>query len=357
MKTLVYAVVLGLALSGTGVAEPPFYTDKTRLMVYAGEQGELRPVVSVADWQRRRADIVANMQLVMGPLPDESRKPPLDLEVVGEEDFPAFVRKKVFFAVEDWDRLPAYLLVPKGLRAKAPAMLCLHPTSVLGKGMVVGLGDKPHRNYAEELAARGYITLAPDYPGFGGYVETRKALYAHGYVSCTMKGIWNHRRCIDLLESLPEVDPERIGCIGHSLGGHNTLFAGVFDERIRVMVTSCGFNAFPKYYAGNVTGWTHDGYMPRIATVYGKDPARLPFDFPGILGALAPRPVFISASLYDANFEVSGVRDCVRAAKPVYALYGAEKHLAAVYPDAEHDFPDAAREAAYAFIDKVLRAK
>jgi dienelactone hydrolase len=204
------------------------------------------------------------------------------------------------------------------------------------------------------LVERGYVTLVPDYPGFGEYVATRKALYEHGYASCTMKGVWNHMRCIDLLQSLPEVDPDRIGCIGHSLGGHNTLFVGVFDPRIRVMVSSCGFNLFAKYMAGDLTGWTHDGYMPRIASVYGKDPARMPFDFTEILGALAPRPVFVNAPLDDANFEVSAVRDCIASAKPVYALYGAEDRLVAVYPKAEHDFPDEARSEAYAFIGQVL---
>ena len=57
--------------------------------------------------------------------------------------------------------------------------------------------------------------------------------------------------------------------------------------------------------------------MPRIADVYGKDPSRMPFDFTEILGAIAPRAVFVSAPIGDGNFEVSGVKDCLRAARPV----------------------------------------
>lgn len=357
MESLAWALVIGLA-ADAGAAAPEtarFYRDKYNLMVYLDDDGALQPVKTIADWERRRRDVLANMEAVMGPLPEASRKVPLDMQVIEESDFPGYVRKKIMFAVEEWDRLPAYLLIPKNTAGKSPAVLCLHPTSEHGKGMVVGLGDKPHRSYASELAERGYVALAPDYPGFGEYVAARKALYEHGYVSCTMKGIWNHMRAVDLLQSLPMVDPERIGCIGHSLGGHNTLFLGVFDPRVQVMVSSCGFNAFAKYYEGNLTGWTHDGYMPRIASVYGKDPALMPFDFPEILGALAPRFVFVNAPLHDANFEVSGVEDCTRAAQPVYALYGVEERLAVVYPDAEHDFPDAEREQAYAFIDQALR--
>ena len=82
----------------------------------------------------------------------------------------------------------------------------------------------------------------------------------------------------------------------------------------------------------------------------------MPFDFPDILVALAPRPIFINAPLRDSNFEVSGVRDCVDAAAPVYAnVFGAGDRLVAVYPDAAHDFPPAIREQAYRFLDTWLR--
>jgi hypothetical protein len=170
-----------------------------------------------------------------------------------------------------------------------------------------------------------------------------------------VKGIWNHRRALDLLESLPEVDPQRLGCIGHSLGGHNTLFLAVFDERVRVAVTSCGFNSFAKYMGGDLTGWSHQGYMPRIASEYGVSPARMPFDFGEILGAIAPRAVFVNAPTGDGNFAIEGVKDCLKAAAPVYALYQAGDRLVAIHPECAHDFPEGARKQAYAFIDRMLR--
>ena len=194
--------------------------------------------------------------------------------------------------------------------------------------------------------------MAPDYPNFGDY---QIDVYARGYISATMKGIWNHIRAVDLLQSLPEVDGARLGCIGHSLGGHNSLFVAAFDERLQVVVTSCGFNSFFKYYGGDLTGWSHAGYMPRIATEYGCDPARMPFDFTEVLAALAPRRVFINAPQHDDNFDRSGVRDCLTAAGPVYDLFQASKHLVAVHPDCEHDFPPEVRQTAYAFIDETLK--
>lgn len=327
----------------------------TNPLVLLDASGPARPVTTLGDWARRRPQIPDAMQQVMGPLPGPEHQVAFDLRIEEEKDCGGYIQKKISISVEDWDRLPALLLVPKSLKGKAPAMLCLHPTSDLGKAIVCGRGAKPNRNYGQELAERGYVVLAPDYPGFGDYVDARRALYGHGYVSASMKGIWNHMRCVDLLETLPEVDPTRIGCIGHSLGGHNTLFLSVFDTRLKVLVSSCGFTSFPKYFAGDLTGWTHAGYMPTIDSVYRKDPARMPFDFPGVLAALAPRPLFVNAPLHDANFDVSGVKDCVKTARVVYALYGARRKLTAVHPDAEHDFPDEARKQAYAFIDSVLK--
>lgn len=350
-------LIVACFLQGTApsdVALPPFYQDKANLLVYLDTSGKPVPVRSLDDWQKRRAHILANMQLVMGPLPSPAKKAPLDLKIESEETLPKVVRKKISFAVGKDDRVTGYLLLPRERNGKAPAMLCLHQTTAIGSGEPAGVGGLKNLHYARELTDRGYVALAPDYPNFGGY---KIDAYSQGYVSATMKGIWNHMRAVDLLQSLPEVDGERIGCIGHSLGGHNSLFVAAFEPRLKVVVSSCGFNSFFKYYKGNLTGWSHKGYMPRIASEYGRDPAKMPFDFTEILGALAPRAVFINAPSQDSNFEVSGVKDCVAAALPVYKLHKAAEKLEAVYPDAGHDFPPDIREKAYTFIDRQLKAR
>jgi pimeloyl-ACP methyl ester carboxylesterase len=164
-------------------------------------------------------------------------------------------------------------------------------------------------------------------------------------------------RAIDLLESLEEVDRERIGCIGHSLGGHNTMFTAAFDTRIKVLVSNCGFTRFHKYYAGKLAGWTSPRYMPRIATIYENNPDKVPFDFTEIVAAFAPRPFLASSPVRDSNFEVSGVRDVIAAARPIYKLYGKPDNLQANYPESEHDFPAVARDAAYAFFDNHLKGE
>jgi len=294
----------------------------------------------------RRRKLLARMELVMGPLPPRSRLP-TSMVVLETGELLGVTWRKITFLGDLEDPVPAYLMLPETRGRRAPAMLCLHQTVRIGKGEPAGFGGNSNLHYAQELAARGYVTLAPDYPNFGDY---KFDPYAHGYASATMKGIRNHMRAITVLESLPEVDRRRIGSIGHSLGGHNTLFLAAFEPRLRAMVTSCGFTSFPKYKGGDLTGWSHKGYMPRIAERYGKDPKQMPFDFPELLASLAPRPLFINAPVGDTNFDVGGVKDCVERARLLYP----PERLVAVHPDSGHEFPPEIRQQAYRFLDRWL---
>lgn len=294
------------------------------------------------------------LQEVMGALPGADRSVPPDLQVVDRTDVDGYVRHEISYASEPGDRVPAWLLVPRGLGSPAPAVLCLHQTVPIGKDEPVGLGGRADLRYAAELAGRGYVTLAPDYPGFGGYAADP---YALGYASASMKAVWNNIAALDLLCSLPEVHPRRLAAVGHSLGGHNAIFTALLDRRVRAVVSSCGFTSFARYAGGDLSGWSHRGYMPRIAACYGADPARMPFDFPDLLAALAPAAVFVNAPVRDGNFAVDGVRECIAAALPAYRAFGAEvaDRLVARYPDAGHEFPAAVRAQAYGFLDRHLR--
>ena len=299
------------------------------------------------DWRRLRERTLAGMQQVMGPLPASPSTAP-QIEVLEEERLAKCTRKRINYDSGDGESVPAYLFIPHSQTSPNRAALCLHQTTRIGKAEPAGLGGKPNLHYALELAERSFVTLAPDYPNFGDY---KYDPYSHGYVSATMKGIRNHRRALDLLTAMHEVDRRRIGVIGHSLGGHNALFLAAFDPRAAAVVTSCGFTSFPKYYGGNLTGWSHAGYMPRIASEYQKSPAKMPFDFPAILQSLAPRPLFINAPVHDANFDMSGVDDCVAAARQVYSnIFHASGKLRVVHPDCEHDFPPEVRSMAYEFL-------
>lgn len=356
MVALVGIVAAGWLLEAEAdePAPPPFYADKTNLLVWRDSTGEERPVDSVADWQRRRDHILASMQLVMGPLPGEAVRAAPEVELGPPIEHDDYTRYHVWLTPEPQDRLPGWLLVPHGASdRRRAAVLCLHQTTRIGKDEPAGLGGLPNLHYAAELASRGYVTLAVDYPNFGEYEFNP---YEQGYASATMKGIWNHIRAVDYLASRDDVDAERLGVIGHSLGGHNSLFLAAFDTRLRCIVSCCGFCSFRRYYEGDLTGWSHRGYMPRIAERYGLDPGRMPFDFTEVVAALAPRAFLAVAPVDDANFAVEGVRECIAAAAPVYERFEAADRLAADYPAGGHDFPPAARRRAYEWLDRWLAA-
>ncbi len=336
-------------------AKAPRYPDHSKLLVLRDSDGGERPIQTADDWRKRREHILLGLEEAMGPFrePGKPAAPadlPLDLKCEKEEPLEKCLRKRISFVAEPGDRVPAYLLIPRDLKGKAPAVLCLHQTTALGKGEPAGVGGKESLHYALELAERGYVTLAPDYPNFGDHPFDSAG---KGYASGSMKAIRDNVRAIDLLQSLGEVDPERIGCMGHSLGGHNTLFTAALDPRIKALVSNCGFNAFQHYYGGDLKGWSSKTYMPRIATFGGW--RGMPFDFHEVVGAIAPRPFLAIAPLRDSNFAVQGVREAIDSAREVYKLLGVTEKLSADYPDCEHDFPPSSRERAYAWLDRWLR--
>jgi dienelactone hydrolase len=333
----------------------PHYEKHDDLSYYLRDDGTRVEIRTRDDWRRRRRHILEGMQQAMGPLPRPEKPVTLDMKVLEEHRGERAIRRKIAYHTDDPNKVVhAWLFIPLDMKEgkKRPAVLCLHQTNPRGKDSPAGLFERPSVHYALTLANRGYVTLAPDYPSFGEYEYD---FNADDYESGSMKAIYDNMRAVDLLQSLPEVDGDRIGAIGHSLGGHNALYTAVFDERIKAVVTSCGFTAFRKYKGGDLHGWSSDRYMPRIGTAYNFDPDNMPFDFHEVLAAIAPRHVFINAPLHDDNFDNAGVRECVKEANDIYELIGHPGRIRAVYPDAAHDFPPPECEIAAQFLDHALR--
>lgn len=364
------ALLLGLAAGALARAadpSPPPRLDRANLLEFRNEEGEVVPVRSAADWRKRRAEILAGAQAVMGPLPGPEKRIPLDVQIEEEKDFGDYLRRRVTYASEPGSRTPAHLFLPKDLiEGKAPGprpgVLCLmgtggHKHEDIPPGPDIGgnLQD------GEALAKRGLVAIAPAYPslGFGSRsgldVEYDPDLGQLGYESGTMKAIWDNLRALDLLAELPGVKKGGFGAIGHSLGGHNSIYSAVFDDRIRVVVSSCGFDSFldyrPTAWAPG-KGWAQDRYMPKILDYARED---IPFDFHELIGALAPRPLFVNAPVGDANFHWRSVDRVAAAGAQIYRLHRVPDLIQVVHPDAGHDFPPDIREAAYDWIEQFLR--
>jgi len=358
---------LGLAalvLMGVGADARGERLDRENLLQYRAANGTVAAVHTVADWQQRRAEILAGAQLVMGRFPAAARRVPLGVTIDRETDCGSYVRREITYTAEPGARVPAYLLLPKAVRdgpRQRPGVLALMPTNnVEGNRPVVGLGSaatKPNRNYGEELAQRGFVVIVPPYPHLGDYKPDLKTL---GYTSGTMKAIWDNSRALDVLAATPGVSPRGFGAIGLSLGGHNSIYTAVFDERIKAVVSSCGFDSYLDYMREKQAdvwrpgqGWTQERYMPALAAYAGRLP-EIPFDFHELIGALAPRAFLAIAPIGDANFKWQSVDRVIAAARPVYGLHGVAERLAVEHPAGEHDFPLPMREKAYAWLERFL---
>lgn len=332
-------------------APPPSYSNHLDVQHFVDADGEKQPVKTIDDWLIRRRHIQRHLESVMGQLPGPLQRAPLDVKVTEDTKVGSIIRRKLTFQSDPTSRVPAYLFIPEhAVNAKLPAVLCLQQTTNAGKSEPAGLAGDSSLHYALHLAQRGYVTLAPDYPSFGEYKHDFGP--SSGYASGSMKAVWDNIRAVDLLQSLPMVDGERLGCIGHSLGGHNTMFTAVFEDRLKVLVSNCGFCTFQK---DDVPSWTGPRYMPRIKSVFHDDATKVPFDFPELIACFAPRPFLALAAEGDSDFRIDGVRDCVTAARPIYELLGQKDALEESYYPGPHAFPEAARKRAYEFLDKHLK--
>jgi len=350
------SIVLAQGDSRSSRTTPPeptvVYRQHQDLMVVETDAGTLQPIRSQRAWKIRRRHILAGLQQVMGQLPGRSSRVSLDVKFLETTRLGNITRRKLSFRSDHTGRVAAYLFLPAAKLGspRHPTVLCLQQTNRVGKREAAGLAGNPDLAHAVHLARRGYVTLAPDYPGFGE--STYDFAPRHGYASGTMKAIWDNIRAVDLLITLDEVDPDRIGVIGHSLGGHNAMFTAAFEPRLRVIISNSGFTRFHK---DDVPSWTGPRYMPRIRTHFGNNADRLPFDFPEIIGTFAPRPFLAIAPMQDRDFDYTGVLDSIDAARPVYRLFAAGASLQEAYPDIGHSFPASSRGIADRFLDRHLR--
>lgn len=324
--------------------------------------GRAHRITNAAEWQDKRADIRRRIEAVLGRGPETVG--PLDPQTHEETRCEGYTRWLVSYQVEADERVRAYLLIPDGLSFPAPAALCLHPTVAEGKMEPVGLAGSADKAYAHHLARRGYVTLAPDHVAAGERVspgsqpyETKAFYDKHPTWSAVGKGIWDAARAVDFLVAQREVDSDRVGVIGHSLGGHSSIFAAAFDERIVACVSNCGLTTFadnPKR-----TEWCRDRwyvYLPALRPLFLAGLAA-PFDMHEMVALVAPRAFLNISSLTDSSCPLSAraLQELAVRVREAYELLGAADRFAVYFHDAGHAFPAESRALAYAWLDRHLR--
>jgi dienelactone hydrolase len=279
-------------------------------------------------WQERFREKVWE---AMGDLPEE--RCPLDPIVLERVDMGDYWREKVLLKSEPGMAVPAYLLIPKDLEGRRAGILACHGHGN-GKDDICGISHGEwHRvhgirslnyTYAVQLVREGYVVLAPDWRGFG----ERRLGGSYGgkdhcdllLIKCLLFGLnplglnlWDAMRCLDYLQERPEVDGERLGCVGLSYGGTMTLFTAALDERVKASVVSCYLSRFGGFALGL-------GNFCGLQVPFGI----LRYGDLGEVGALiAPRPLCVEAGRGDEGFPIDETRKAVDVVRKAYAVAGA----------------------------------
>ncbi len=254
-------------------------------------------------------------------------------ELVGSEQADGFDRQLVRIQGRDGAVIPAYWLVPHGLRGPAPVMVALHGHGP-GKAVPAGASQDPQRgelqiigerDYAAQAARRGYLCLVPDLRGFGE-MTLPEALLAHRPSTCvemSMRAIAAGRSlvgmrvrdlmsCVDWVVAQPDVDPARIACSGQSGGGTYSVWTAALDERIAATAPCCGFCTFE--HAIMSVHHCPCNYVPGVLDVC---------EYYDLAGLIAPRALLVIAGAMDPIFPLEGVRVAFDKTRQIYAAAGA----------------------------------
>jgi dienelactone hydrolase len=341
----------------------------------------------VEAWKREARPRVRGL-LQYDPPPCDARA-----EVLERVDCGEYVREQLAFNTTSDIRAPAYLLLPKGEKKRRPAVVALHDHGgffVWGKEKVVATENEhpslvefkrryyAGRSVADDLARRGYVVIAIDMFYWG---ERRMLLAADaevwrdrarmsaadvqafdrrssGSTSLVATGLFeagitwsgvmflDDIRTVDYLASRPEVDPERIGCCGLSVGGFRSAHLAGLDARIKAAV---------------VVGWmsTYGAMLPSHLTSIG--PMKLVpglyklMDLPDVTAMTAPGGLMVINGTQDRLFPLEGVHAAFDKMAKVYAKVGVPERFQGVLYDGPHEFNAAMQDRAFAWLDRFLK--
>ncbi len=307
---------------------------------------ENRPITKVEEWIQRRIELRKAWRDFLGTISNSVATN--SLKILEEDQTAGVVRQLVTFEPEDGLPVAAYLLRPAGPGRGRPGALVLHSTVDWTIRQPAGLEGPDELQIGLHLARRGFVAFCPR--NFlwtyrrDGKIETAVAWLRqrHPNISGMAKMLLDAMRGVDLLAAQPDVDPGRIGAIGHSLGAKEVLYLAAFDERIRASVSSEGGIGL------GFSNWDAPWYLGETIRRPGFS-----LDHGQVLALCAPR-----AFLLIGGESADGDRSWpyVAAAMPVWKLAGAADAVGLFNHRRGHTFPAAAQTHAYEWLDWFLRA-
>jgi len=266
-------------------------------------------------WPAKRQDILRRVEPLLQDAPRVI--PPLDPQVLAQEDRGDFVEQQVRYGVAVRETCTATLLLPKPLSHRQPAVLCC-PFDGANSGAVLG----------KELVKRRFVVLLP-----------------HERRLTAGQALWDHQRGLDFLCHLDAVDSDRLATIGQGHGGANAILLAAFDHRIKASAAACAYEPF---HVSSVEAWA--GFLEP-----GDPPA---CEWVEILGLIAPRAFHYALAVQDETFpHAEAVRDDMIELGRLYDLLGCRDKFSTFESAEGHGYPIAARREAYALLKRVLQER
>jgi hypothetical protein len=244
-------------------------------------------------------------ELLMGGA--RPQRVPLQPEVRRRLDMPAggYVLEELTFQSLPDRRAHAWMAAPKQPRGKVGAVLAIHGHGGNGEEVVRGLSLYW---YGRALAEMGYVVIAPDV----GQHELQ-------HTNWTLMGerVWDALRCLDYLETRPEVDRQRLAVAGLSLGGETTMYVAALDERVKAACSSGWLTTVANMKNGHCPCFNFPGLEEN-------------FEFSDIFACVAPRPLVLELGEKErapGGFPVSIGRGAFEEIRRAYRVFDAEQNL------------------------------
>jgi Acetyl xylan esterase (AXE1) len=248
-------------------------TDVLSLSVSLAMTESLRADAGSEAFFKHQAERRKELWNLLGDLPSP-RQP--GAKLLQREKRPGYTLEHLELDLNGIEPVPAYLLLPDKRPKRAGGLLYIHAhggTYELGKEELI-LGRKVLPAYAPVCADLGLITLAIDSWCFSGRkheedgrigeMDAFKLMLWKGQVLWGMM-LFDEFQAVTYLTSRPEVDPERLGAFGISMGATKAWWLAALDPRIRLCIDLCCLTDFQELIrTHHLRGHSIYYYVPRL---------------------------------------------------------------------------------------------